>query len=80
MEDKEAPTRKKASFKHMSGTFKHMPTTSVVRSSPSNAAGAVSIPGQGTKILHASRPKKPQNISNTATNSIKTLKMVHIKK
>ena len=43
-----------------------------------------SIPGRGAKIPHASRPKN-QNIkkkkrSNIVTDSIKTLKMVHIKK
>ena len=40
------------------------------------------IPGQGDKIPHASWPKN-QNInnrSNVVTNSIHTLKMVHIKK
>ena len=41
--------------------------------------GAGSIPGQGAKIPHALRPKN-QNISSIVTNSIKTLKMVHIKK
>ena len=51
----------------------------VVKTSPSNAGGAGSIPGRGAKIPHASRPKN-QNRSNTVTNSIKTLKMVHIKK
>ena len=37
------------------------------------------IPGQGTKIPHASWSIK-QNRSNIVTNSIKTLKMAHIKK
>ena len=47
---------------------------------PSNAQNAGSIPGQGAKIPHASRPtNKIQNRSNTLTNSIKTLKMVHKK-
>ena len=52
----------------------------VVKTS-SKAGGAGSIPGQGTKIPPALRPKK-QNIkqSNIVTNLIKTLKMVHIKK
>ena len=40
------------------------------------------ILGWGAKILHASWPKnlKTENRSNIVTNSIKTLKMVHIKK
>ena len=49
--------------------------------------GDGSIPGQGTKIPHASQPKrqkqtnrKTQNKMNIVTNSIKTLKMVHMKK
>ena len=37
------------------------PGSPVVRTSPSNAGGAGSIPGQGTKIPHASGPKS-QNI------------------
>ena len=54
----------------------------VVKTLPSNAGGAGSIPGQGAKITYASGPKN-QNIkerSSIVTNSIKTLKMVHIKK
>ena len=54
----------------------------MVKTSPSNAEGVGSIPGQGAKIPHASRPKTPkrENRSNIVTNSKKTLKMVHIKK
>ena len=47
----------------------------VVETLPSNAGGAGSIPAQGAKVPHASRPKI-QNIkirSNTVTNSIKSL-------
>ena len=33
----------------------------VVKTSPSNAGGASSIPGQGTKIPHASQPKTQKN-------------------
>ena len=53
----------------------------MVKTLPSSAGGVGSIPGGGAKIPHASRPKH-QNIkhSNIVTNSIKTLKMVHIKK
>ena len=53
----------------------------MVKTSPYNAVGVGLIPGWGAKIPHASRPKN-QNIkrSNIVTNSIKTLKMVHIKK
>ena len=49
----------------------------VVKTSPSNAGVAGSIPGQGTKIPDASMPKKKKD---KVTNSIKTLKMIHIKK
>ena len=47
--------------------------------------GAGSIPGQGAKTSRASGPKhsnqgKTKNRSNMVTNSIKTFKMVHIKK
>ena len=44
--------------------------------------GVSSIPGQGTKILHALWPKNQniRNRSNIVTHSIKTFKMVHIKK
>ena len=46
---------------------------------PSDAGG--SIPGQATKIPHASGPKKKKtHRSNIITNSRKSLKMVHIKK
>ena len=45
----------------------------VVRTSPSNARGAGSIPGQGAKIPHASWPES-QNRSSIVTNSIKTIK------
>ena len=53
----------------------------MVKTSPSNAGGAGSIPGRGGKILHASWPKN-QNMKQKQylTNSIKTLKMVHVKK
>ena len=53
----------------------------MVETSPSNAGGAGSIPGQGARIPHALWPKN-QNIkqSSIVTNSVKTLKMVHIKK
>ena len=43
--------------------------------------GAGSIPGQEAKILHPPWPKNPKhNRSNSVTNSVKTLKMVHMKK
>ena len=42
----------------MSGDF---PGGPVVKTSPSNAGGAGSIPGRGAKIPHALRPKN-QNI------------------
>ena len=53
----------------------------MVKTSLSSARGTDSISGQGAKIPHALGPKKPKNkTSNIVTNSIKTLKMVHIKK
>ena len=42
-----------------------------------------SVPGWGAKISYASQPKKntpKQNRSNIVTNSIKSLKMVHMEK
>ena len=53
----------------------------VVKTSPSNAGVMDSIPGQGAKIPHASQPKDQniKNRSNVVTNSVKSLKMVHIK-
>ena len=52
----------------------------MVKTSLSSAGDGGSIPGLGAKISHASQPKN-QNIkqSNFVTNSIETLKMVHIK-
>ena len=53
----------------------------VVGTSPSNAWGVGSIPGRGAKIPYALWLKK-QNInnrSNSVTNSVKTLKLVHVK-
>ena len=63
----------------------------VVKTLPCNAGGVGSIHDQGAKVLHTSRtttattkkPAEKQNInnrSNIVTNSIKTLKMVHVKK
>ena len=69
--------QKKKKKKHY-GDF---PDGPVVKTSLSSAGDAGLIPGLGAKIPHASQPKN-QNIkqSNFVTNSIKTLKMVHIKK
>ena len=54
----------------------------MVKTSPSNTGGEGLIPGQGAKIPHASWPKNQniKNRSNVVTNSISTLKMVHVKK
>ena len=52
----------------------------VIKTSLSNAGGVSSIPGRGAKIPHASWPKNQNIKQNIVTNSIKTLKMVHIKK
>ena len=58
------------------------PFDPVVKTLPSNPGGASSIPGQGVRIPHALQPKqnKAKNRGNIIMNSIKTLKMVHIKK
>ena len=53
----------------------------MVKTWPSNVQGAGWIPGRGAKIQHALWPEN-QNIdssSNMVTNSIKTLKRVHMK-
>ena len=50
----------------------------VVKTLPSNAGGGGSIPGQGAMIPHASWPMSNRN--SIVMNSVKTLKMVHIKK
>ena len=59
--------------------MRDFPGSPVVKTVPSNAGGVGSIPGWGAKILHVLQPKN-QNRSNIVTNSIKTLKMIHIKK
>ena len=49
---------------------------------PSKAEGTGLIPGQGAKIPHAFQPKNQnikKKINHIVTNSIKTLKMVHVK-
>ena len=55
--------------------FQDFPGDAVVETCLSMQGGARLIPGQGTKILHASWPKN-QNIKQTqcVTNSIKTFK------
>ena len=74
-----------SNFKKREGDFAGHP---VIKTSLSSLGGASLIPCQGARILHASQPKKNQptnknqninNRSNIVTNSIKTLKMVHIK-
>ena len=54
----------------------------MVKTSPSSARGVGTIPGWEAEIPYALWPKKnkPKNRSNIVTNSIKALKMVHIKK
>ena len=48
---------------HINKSFRDFPGGPVVKTSPSNAGGAGSIPGWGTKIPHALGPKKKnQNI------------------
>ena len=55
----------------------------VTETLPSSAGDTGSIPGQGVQIPHASLPKKKRkkaNIKQYLINSMKTFKMVHIKK
>ena len=61
--------------------LRDLPGGPVVKTLPFNAGSVGSISGQGVKIPHALGSKKP-NIKQKqfVTNSIKTLKMVHIKK
>ena len=57
-----------------------LPGSLEIKSSTSSTGVVGLILGQGAKTPHASRPKK-QNIKNRSsavTNSIKTLKVVHI--
>ena len=58
------------------------PGSPVVKTSSSTAGGKSLIPGHGAKIPHASWPKHQiiKNRSNTVTSTIKTLKMVQVKK
>ena len=51
----------------------------MAKTSPSNVGCVDSTPGQGAKMPHALQPKN-QNRNNIVTNSIKTLRIVHIKK
>ena len=55
-----------------------------VKTSPSNAEGVGFIPDWGAKIHmphgQKTKKKKKKRRNNFVTNSIKTLKMVHIKK
>ena len=61
--------------------FRNFPGHPGVKTSPSNAGAAGLIPGQEAKILHALCQKtKTQNRSNIVTNSIRTFKMILIKK
>ena len=75
------PSLEKKIFRIELRHLEDAPGGPVVKTLPSNAGGAGSNPHQGTKIPHALWTKK-QNIkrSNIVTNSIKILKMVHIKK
>ena len=63
----------------------YSPGGQLIKTSPSNTGDEGSIPGWEAKIPHVWGQKKKnnppkQNRSNIGTNSIKTLKIVHIKK
>ena len=64
----------------VSGGLRDVPGCPVVKTLPSNAGRVDSISGQGAKIPHSLGPKHKKNRSNIVTNSIKTLKVVCIKK
>ena len=53
------------------------PGVLAVKTLPSNARGEGLIPGQGDKVPHTRKPKL--ETSSIGTNSIKSLKMIHIK-
>ena len=59
-----------------------LPGGPVVKTSPSRAEGVGSVPGWGAKIAYASVAKKTKHETEAIllTNSIKTLKVVHIKR
>ena len=59
--------------------LRDIPGGPVARTSTSEAGGLDSISGWGAEHPHASWPKNPRNKNNIVTNSVKTLKMVHIK-
>ena len=52
----------------------------VANTSPSNAGDVGLILGWGTKISQLAAKKPRHKTGNTVTSSIKTLKIVHIKK
>ena len=61
--------------------FRDIPSCPVVKTLLPSAGGAGSIPGWGAKNPHAWRAKtKTWNGNSIVTNSIKILKVVHIKK
>ena len=66
---------------HFESTMVFVASGLMVKTSPSNARGVGSIPGQAAKIPHAPRLRNQKHKirSNIVTNSIKTLKMVRIR-
>ena len=58
------------------------PKGPVVKTLSANVGAVDLLPDWGTKIPHALQPENQNliNKSNIVTNSLKTLKMVHIKK
>ena len=62
-------------------SLRDFPGDPVVKTSPSNAGGEGSIPGRELRShMPQGQKTKTQNRSNLVTDSVKTLKMVHIKK
>ena len=52
----------------------------MVKNLPSNKGGAISIPGQGTEIPHASQPKKHKKQKQYCNKFNKGLKKIPHKK
>ena len=75
----EAPRGERGHFKVYPGDF---PGGPVVEALPSSAGGVGLIPGWGAKdpTCITGQKTKTQNGGNIVTNSIKTLKMIHVKK
>ena len=64
------PSLEKKIFRIELRHLEDVPGGPVVKTLPSNAGGAGSIPGQGEKIPHASWPQNVKQKQHIVTNSI----------